>query len=345
MVDENCNKIAGPPRSKFPPKREGLKPPQIITDKSKIFDLSDDGDKKLSDDSSKSPPKKKGNVTPEISDHKSRAFDLLDGGVHSKRSYSLKPSTKGMLVSTLFALATFVRPIHILVPFLMILYGGFIFSLKGYLIALVFLLSFFIPPKPAPYLVSGLLSPILDYFQYDEIVENSPIHIQESINDGCQYIYACQPHGIVPFCSIAWSIRQAQQNRKISPTAVAWMVLATPILKHVMGIFGCVTTRQMINELKRKETSSVRLYVGSTAEIFYCTENIEVLELTKRKQFIHLALQMGIDVIPVYMFGNSTLFSVWKHKVLIKISEFVQFPFSYVWGRYGLPIPRQQKVS
>jgi hypothetical protein len=262
--------------------------------------------------------------------------------------YSMNPSTKGMLLSTLFTFATSIRPIHTAIPILMIVYGGnyfFPIQLLGYMIAFVFFVSFVVPPKAAPFLVSGLLSPMLEYFQYDEIVENSPIHIQESINDGKQYIFACQPHGIVPFCSIAWSIRQAQQQRKVTPTAVAWMVLSTPILKHIMGVFGCVTTPQMRKKLREKETSSVRLYVGSTAEIFYCNEHIEVLELTKRKKFIQLALQMGVDVIPVYMFGNTTLFSMWRHKWLIKISEFVQFPFSYVWGQYGLPIPRKQKVS
>jgi hypothetical protein len=258
----------------------------------------------------------------------------------------MHPSTKALLVSTLFTAAFFIRPIHMAIPILMIVYGNLPVRLLAYFIALIFFISFVTPPRPAPSLVNRLLSPILEYFQYDEISENSPIHIQESIKDGKQYIFACQPHGIVPFCSIAWSIRHAQHERqKNIPTAVASLVLWTPILKHVMGIFGCVTTAQMKASLKQKEAGSVRLFVGSTTEIFHCNDYVEVLQLTKRKKFIQVALQMGVDIIPVYMFGNTNIFSMWRHPWLIKISQWVQFPVTYIWGRYGLPIPRKQKVS
>jgi hypothetical protein len=259
--------------------------------------------------------------------------------------FTMTPSTKGMLVSTMFTFAYFLRPIHLAIPGLMIAYGNHLLVRQvGYLMAFVCFLSFVLPPKEASFLVAGLLAPILEYFQYDEIIENSPIHIQESIKDGKQYIFACQPHGMVPFCSIAWSIRQAQQKRKTTPTAVASMVLWTPILKHIMGSFGCVTAAEMKQSLHKKQSTSVRLYVGSTTDIFYCNDYVEVLQLTKRKRFIQVALQMGVDIIPVYMFGNTTLFSQWNHSWLVKISRWVQFPVTYAWGRFGLPIPRKKKV-
>ena len=262
----------------------------------------------------------------------------------NKDGVLMAPSMGGLIVSTLLTLATFVRPIHLFIPVILIVYGNLPIRLLGYGITLIFFISFIVPAKASPFLVRFLLSPVLEYFDYDEIVENTPINIQESIKDGRQYILACQPHGIVSFCGIASSIRQAQQERQITPTAVASMVLWTPILKHVMGIYGCKTTTQIRQNLKENETSCVRLYVGSTAEIFFCSGQTEVLELTKRKKFIQVALQMGVDVIPVYMFGNTSLFSMWKHKWLIKFSEWTNFPTSYIWGRYGLPIPKQQKV-
>jgi hypothetical protein len=257
----------------------------------------------------------------------------------------ISPSTRGLIVSTLFAAAYFIRPIHMALPIVMIVYGNLLVRLFAYLLLLIIVISFLTPPKSMPILVTHLLSPMLEYFQYDEIIENSPIHIHESIVDGKQYIFACQPHGIIPYCSVAWSIRQAINRRKIVPTAVASLVLHTPLLKHVMGMFGCVTAATMRKQLHTKEVPCVRLYVGSTTEIFYCDEETETLHLTKRKKFIKIALQMGVDVIPVYMFGNTVVYSPLKNFVLIKLSDWFQFPCTWVFGRYYLPIPKKQKVS
>jgi hypothetical protein len=257
----------------------------------------------------------------------------------------ISASTKGLMVSTIFAAAYFIRPIHMALPVLMIVYGNLLVRLFAHFLLLIIVVSSFTPPRPLPIVVDRLLSPMLEYFQYDEIIENSPIHIQESIVDGKQYIFACQPHGIIPYCSIAWSIRQARNQRKIVPTAVASLVLYTPLLKHVMGMFGCVTAATMRKQLQTKEVPCVRLYVGSTTEIFYCDDETETLHLTKRKKFIKIALQMGVDVIPVYMFGNTAVYSPLKHPVLIKLSDWFQFPCTWVFGRYYLPIPKKQKVS
>jgi hypothetical protein len=257
----------------------------------------------------------------------------------------------GMLVSTLFAAAYYVRPIHMVIPILMAYYG-FPNLWISYLFLSVFLLSVSIPPKPSRTLVGKLLSPILDYFDYDQIVENSPVHVRETMKDGKRYIFACQPHGVVPFCGIAWSVFHAQQQLQLfptepqTPTAVASLVLYTPILKHVLGIFSCVSASRASLKRTLRLQSSVRLYVGGTTEVFDCNAQVEVLHLTKRKGFIKLALQLGVDIVPVYMFGNTSVFSLPKDKygVLVSLSRVLQMPVTYFWGVYGLPIPHNDKV-
>jgi hypothetical protein len=91
---------------------------------------------------------------------------------------------------------------------------------------------------------------------------------------------------------------------------------------------------------------SVRLHVGGTTEVFECNEHLEVLHLTKHKGFIKLALQLGVDLVPVYMFGNTSVFSLWNDKfgLLVRLSRMMQMPVTYVWGAYGLPIPHNDKV-
>ena len=362
----------------------------------------------------------------------------------------------GMILSTLFAWLYYIRPIHSLgIPFLL-MYYSFPTKIIAQTILVTLIVIILIPVQQeksvwSVTVVGTVLSPILSYFDYDEIVENSPVHIRESIvSNKKRYIFACQPHGIVPFCSIAHSIRQAQiisleeeskdrirQKRKRSmkrkkqkaaeegdnitvdaalqglgmashgidvdelnrktkwkykltdphqlqddpynvnknggsedfdgdededghggdhanytvplyPTAVASQVLWTPVLNHVMGLFQCVAANK--STLKHAlQFTCVQLYVGGTSELFETTADTEVLHLSKKKGFIKCALQWGVDVVPVYLFGNTRVYNVLrKPEFLAKISKSLQFPITYWYGhdKYYLPIPRggQEKL-
>ena len=205
-----------------------------------------------------------------------------------------------------------------------------------------------IPPKPSNLVVATLLSPILDHFQYDEMVENNPVHIKESMKgEGKRYIFASQPHGLVPFCGIAHQIKHARlhMDEPLVKTAVASRVLLTPLLKQVMGLLNCIpASRKSLTTTLEDE--SIRLYVGGTSEVFYNTSEKEFLHLTKHKGFIKLALQTGVDIVPAYEFGNSSIFQVYKHSMLIKLSKVLQLPVTYFWGSSKLLpfIPKPRKL-
>ena len=70
---------------------------------------------------------------------------------------------------------------------------------------------------------------------------------------------------------------------------------------------------------------SLYRYVGGMAELFLTSEEEEQLYLMKRKGFIKLALQEGVDIVPSYMFGNTTVLSVLKTGLLADISRKVFF--------------------
>ena len=271
--------------------------------------------------------------------------DAIDGLTLARPVALQKRWYLGMAVSAILTAAYYVRPIHMLI-LLAMAWFGIPTRLIGSLTFSLVLLSMFIQPRQSSVMVGRLLSPLLDYFDYDQIVENSPIHIRETMKEGKRYIFACQPHGIVPFCGMAWSIFNAKLHEgNPIPTAVASLVLYTPILQHVMGIFGIVSASRS-SLRKTLQTKSIQLYVGSTTEIFDCTSQVEVLQLSKRgRGFIKFALQEGVDIIPVYMFGNTSIFSVWKHPWLREASQVLQLPFTYFWGVYGLPIPHNDKVG
>jgi hypothetical protein len=128
---------------------------------------------------------------------------------------------------------------------------------------------------------------------------------------------------------------------------VAEALLMVPILKHVMGIFYLISASKpsLIRQFKKGGIDgSVVLYVGGMAELFLSSTKEETLYLKKRKGFIKLALQTGVDVVPLYLFGNTTVLSVFKTGFLANLSRNMQVSLTYFWGRWMLPIPKEVKV-
>lgn len=130
-------------------------------------------------------------------------------------------------------------------------------------------------------------------------------------------------------------------------TAAASALLQTPILKNIMGIWGLVDASKssMQRHFRNKGIDGcLVLYVGGIAELFQSCPTEERLFLKQRKGFIKLALREGVDVIPAYLFGNTTTLSVLKHGPLATLSRKMQVSLTYIWGKFYLPIPRDEKV-
>jgi 2-acylglycerol O-acyltransferase 2 len=78
--------------------------------------------------------------------------------------------------------------------------------------------------------------------------------------------------------------------------------------------------------------------------MFLARDDVEQVFLKSRKGFIKLALQQGVDVIPVYMFGNTHALSALRCDLLFKLSRKLHFSIGYAYGRWYLPIPRPTKM-
>ncbi len=132
------------------------------------------------------------------------------------------------------------------------------------------------------------------------------------------------------------------------------MLLITPILKNVMGIFGLMdaSSTSLRKHFKGSgkgngddvASRSVVIYVGGIAELFKSSRKEERIYLAKRKGFIKLALQENVEVIPVYLFGNTSVLTVVKTGVLADLSRKLGVSLTYFWGKWYLPIPRDEKV-
>ena len=147
---------------------------------------------------------------------------------------------------------------------------------------LPFVLSLALPPAHSPAITKYLMKPCMSYFGYSEIRETSD---EELLSLKRSVILTTQPHGVVSFtgfCSAGYCIEEFRYIR----TAVASVILQTPILKHLLGIFGLMSASSA--SLKKHLSKgglegSVVLYVGGIAELFKSSVKEERLYLSKRK--------------------------------------------------------------
>ncbi|KAL7575323.1 hypothetical protein ACA910_001842 [Epithemia clementina (nom. ined.)] len=206
--------------------------------------------------------------------------------------------------------------------------------------------SALLPPMASPFVLS-CLQPMLEYFDsYEQIHETSPVDVlDQMLHHGTNYILAAQPHGVISYTGMMSAIAAPPETRGLVPTAVADAVLYTPILKHVLGIFGLQSASKtsLVQTLKNKGVrGTVVLYVGGMAELFLSSQQEERLFVKHRKGFIKLSLQTGVDIVPLYLFGNTSVLSVVTHGFLATLSRKLQVSLTYFWGKWYLPIPRNE---
>lgn len=214
-----------------------------------------------------------------------------------------------------------------------------------------------------PCKLSGMIGPLLlklwplqqipKYFRFEEFHEITDDEIADAHAEGRRFILGAHPHGVISFTGICAVLATAGaadglHKRGVTdlPTAAASSVTLIPILKNVLGIFGLVEAgkKSLSSRLKRKG-GSLYLYVGGMAELFRSSRKKEVVFLKGRKGFIKLAMQTGADVVPIYMFGNTTVLSVLTHGPLASLSRAIGVSVTFFWGPLGLPLPNPVKLS
>ena len=252
----------------------------------------------------------------------------------------------GLCMSSCFSLTYFIAPFYMLTAIFVLLFNYPNRTLAWLYVAPIFV-SALLPSMASPWLLSQLTA-LADYFEYEEIHETSPRDVWTEVKEGkSNFLIVKQPHGALSYTGMVSAVMAPPEIRGVVKTAVADALLVTPILKHVMGIFGLISAskKNLIQTFQKKGAEgTVVLYVGGLAELFLSCEEEEKLYLNKRKGFIKLALTQGIDIVPVYLFGNTSVLSVLKTGILATLSRRLQVSLTYIWGRWGLPIPRDVKL-
>jgi len=252
---------------------------------------------------------------------------------------------QGLIISSIFSVVYLFTPAYC-TSAIVILVLQFPCRHAAFLYAAPLMISILTPCRPMLFL-ADYMTAMLDYFDYEEVLEISNDDCIKLADSGRKFILAFQPHGVISYCSLCSWINAPPQLRCVQ-TAVASVLLKTPILKNVMGIYGLTAASagnvRKILQNGKGVNGCVVIYIGGIAELFKTSKKEERLYLQKRKGFIKIALREGVDVIPVYLFGNTSVLSVLKTGILETMSRKMQMSVTYFWGKGFLPIPRDEKL-
>lgn len=195
---------------------------------------------------------------------------------------------------------------------------------------------------------------ILRYFHFEEFHEVTDSELRAS---GRNYCVGMHPHGVFSFAGVcaALSTMSAADGFGTSlaaeaPTAAATVIMVFPFLKDILGMFGVVDagSKPLSKRLGRRaavgRTSSACLYIGGMLELFFSSPKREAVFLSQRKGFVKLALREGADLVPAYLFGNTTVLSTLHWGPLVALSRTLGVSVTLFWGRWWLPVPKPVKL-
>jgi len=251
----------------------------------------------------------------------------------------------GLIIATVYSVSFILMPLYTIAAVV----SFFVYPFKQALwFSLPIIISAVLPPIHAPKLMTMLTPLATGYFQYDEIMEQSYDEIEKDLKSGKQrsYLLCLQPHGVVSFTSFCVNIVCPPYFRHTT-TSVATVLLRVPILKHLLGINGLISASKSSLKKHFKKPGiegCAILYVGGIAELFKCSPNEERLFLSQRKGFIKLALQENVDVVPAYLFGNTSILTEWNWEALCNLSRKTGVVFTWYFGKWYLPIPRDEQI-
>ena len=260
--------------------------------------------------------------------------------------------TVGFLAASVFSLVYVIAPLYVLAAIAAILYTPFSTTTWAFVAPL--LVSLALPSDLADRYGPAVLSSypcrqIPKYFYYEEYHEISD---QEILASGKNYICGSHPHGVFSFVGVCAGVTTVNapdgfgsKLTTVVPTAAATVVKKFPVLKDVLGVFGVIdASGATLAKRLVRPMSSVVIYVGGMVELFYSSPKREVVFLKKRKGFIKMALRTGADVIPLYLFGNTTVLSALTSGPLASLSRKLGVSVTFFWGRFGMPLPKAVRL-
>ncbi|KAK9864727.1 hypothetical protein WJX84_010606 [Apatococcus fuscideae] len=167
-------------------------------------------------------------------------------------------------------------------------------------------------------------------------------HPNADVDEKSHFIFTHYPHGVYPMASwIAFTfLRQAGRGFSDNTRGgIASVFFSLPILKHYYAWMGCIPVDKHVLMQCLEHHSLGQIPEGIAGVFMPQTPEQDCIYIKKRVGFVKLAIQTGIDIMPIYHLGQSEIFSVQGFPWLSRV---MRITFVIFWGRWGLPIPRRQ---
>lgn len=160
-----------------------------------------------------------------------------------------------------------------------------------------------------------------------------------------QYLYLLMPHGLYPFsgaCTGLSTLREVFPQMRIAAADIAFRI---PFIRQLLGYIGSIRADKASISRALKNGDSVGLFPGGIAEMVRTDANTERLLLKSRKGVVKIAMEHKVPLVPVYVFGQSVL---WSHLPLPafveRLSRWLQASIIVPYGRFGLLVPQKRQL-
>eukprot|EP01025_Chloroclados_australasicus_P003860 TRINITY_DN10919_c0_g1_i1.p1 TRINITY_DN10919_c0_g1~~TRINITY_DN10919_c0_g1_i1.p1 ORF type:complete len:325 (-),score=13.93 TRINITY_DN10919_c0_g1_i1:177-1151(-) len=247
----------------------------------------------------------------------------------------LEPGQKPSLLSRIVAAVTL--GLYVGWIYILIILGLLMLFSRTMIIVNILLWSTLLIPAPmwyAPFLNHWIFETWRQYFSYSFKIEEQYVEKE--------YILAEFPHGVFPMGQILGATIVPKMFSSKVYALAASVLFNIPLYTQVFSMFGCrPATKYHFKALLKK--ASVAVIVGGIAEIYLQHPKKERIKLLGRKGFIRVAVETGTDIIPVYHFGNTQLLDFGPQWIM-NLARKLQASLGFVYGVYGLPIPRRHKI-
>ncbi|KAI8904626.1 diacylglycerol acyltransferase-domain-containing protein [Powellomyces hirtus] len=166
------------------------------------------------------------------------------------------------------------------------------------------------------------------------------------------FLMGLHPHGILCYSHFVNVITDVSGFPELFPNierrvAVLDLLFRLPILREIALIHGLISVNKSSIKywLSQGTNKAVGIVVGGAAESLESFDGVHRVILKRRRGFFRLALETGSALIPVYSFGETSLWSQLQHPVLCKLQKLLLrltgFTIPVCYGRWFTPIPNQ----
>jgi len=187
---------------------------------------------------------------------------------------------------------------------------------------------------------SFLIGDVIKYFS-GQVIKTADIDPTK------QYIFGYHPHGILPIASM-WSSTAWKEvvGSHECTTLISSHLFRVPIARDFLAAVGAREVSRVAFNTALNQGKSVILVPGGVKEMRYSDSQTEEIAIcVSHKGFARMAIQHGVDLVPMFSFGETKLLDFAYPKLQKIFWKIFGIPFPLFTGRWGLPIPRQQEIT